>query len=95
LKSCVLCKNDFNMKDRLPRILIHCGHTICHSCLLNFYKNRRVRCPLCLKLIKHLDSVDRLPVTKFLSYPRSTIPSSLVSPRKSTTKVKCMVPHYM
>ncbi|CAD8203671.1 unnamed protein product [Paramecium octaurelia] len=61
-KQCVLCKNDYNMKDRLPRILIHCGHTICTACLTNFYRNRRVRCPLCLKLIKHLDSVDRLPI---------------------------------
>lgn len=29
-------------------------------------RNRRVRCPLCLKLIKHLDSVDRLPVSYYI-----------------------------
>ncbi|CAK83231.1 unnamed protein product (macronuclear) [Paramecium tetraurelia] len=61
-KQCLLCKQDYNIKDRLPRILIHCGHTICTQCLSNFYRNRRVRCPLCLKLVKHLDSIERLPI---------------------------------
>jgi len=79
------------MKDHLPRILIHCGHTICHSCLLNFYKNRRVRCPLCLKLIKHLDSVERLPVHTHQIIIRSITQSSLASPRKSIIRAKCMV----
>lgn len=62
LKSCVLCKGEFNFNERIPRILIHCGHTFCQSCLKNFHKNRRVRCPLCLKLIKHIDTLERLPV---------------------------------
>jgi hypothetical protein len=62
LKSCVLCKEDFNFSERIPRILIHCGHTFCSSCLSNFHKNNRVRCPMCLKLIKHIDSIERLPV---------------------------------
>ena len=25
-------------------------------------RNRRIRCPLCLKLIKYIDSLDRLPI---------------------------------
>jgi hypothetical protein len=62
LKQCVLCRGDYNFSTRIPRILIHCGHTFCSSCLKNFYRNMRVRCPLCLKLVKNLDSVERLPV---------------------------------
>lgn len=62
LQSCVLCKEDFNFSERIPRILIHCGHTFCSACLKNFHKNRRVRCPMCLKLIKNIDSLERLPV---------------------------------
>lgn len=62
LKSCVLCKNDYDFTARIPRILVHCGHTICTTCLKNFHTNRRVRCPLCLKLIKNIDTLDRLPV---------------------------------
>eukprot|EP01016_Furgasonia_blochmanni_P034020 TRINITY_DN3622_c0_g1_i3.p2 TRINITY_DN3622_c0_g1~~TRINITY_DN3622_c0_g1_i3.p2 ORF type:complete len:254 (+),score=40.50 TRINITY_DN3622_c0_g1_i3:192-953(+) len=62
LNQCLLCKADFNLTSRVPRILVHCGHTLCTSCLKNFYKNFRVRCPLCLKLIKNLDSIEKLPV---------------------------------
>ena len=62
LKSCVLCKEDFNINERIPRILIHCGHTFCTSCLKNFHKHRRIRCPMCLKLVKNIDNLDRLPV---------------------------------
>jgi len=62
LKCCVLCKEEYNFNERIPRILIHCGHSFCSVCLKNFHKNRRIRCPLCLKLIKNIDSLDRLPV---------------------------------
>lgn len=44
------------------KIKVHCGHTFCTKCLVNFYRNNRVRCPLCLKLIKNLDTIDRIPV---------------------------------
>jgi len=55
-------KTDYNFTDRIPRILVHCGHTFCSACLKNFHKNRRIRCPMCLKLIKNIDSLERLPV---------------------------------
>lgn len=61
-KSCVLCKIDYDISNHIPRILVHCGHTFCQCCLLKFYKNSRVRCPLCLKLIKNIDTIDRLPI---------------------------------
>lgn len=62
LKSCVLCKSNFDLSYHLPRILIHCGHTFCTPCLRNFYRNLRVRCPLCLKLIKNIENIERLPL---------------------------------
>eukprot|EP01017_Pseudomicrothorax_dubius_P013757 TRINITY_DN1616_c0_g2_i2.p1 TRINITY_DN1616_c0_g2~~TRINITY_DN1616_c0_g2_i2.p1 ORF type:complete len:162 (+),score=39.50 TRINITY_DN1616_c0_g2_i2:83-568(+) len=62
VQKCVLCGCDYNFSSRIPRILVHCGHTFCSSCLRNFYRNMRVRCPLCLKLIKNLESIERLPV---------------------------------
>jgi hypothetical protein len=61
-KNCVLCKENYNFDNRIPRILIHCGHTFCTECLLNFYNNERIRCPLCLKLVKSLETIERLPV---------------------------------
>lgn len=62
LKKCVLCKSLYDMQNHIPRILIHCGHTFCTPCLSDFFKNFRVRCPLCLKLIKNIESIERLPI---------------------------------
>lgn len=68
-KTCQLCKKDYDSNVRIPRILIHCGHTFCTPCLEKFYtytcllfRNRRVRCPMCLKLVKYFDSIERLPI---------------------------------
>ena len=62
LENCILCKNEFNLKERLPRILIHCGHTFCTICLSKFHRNLRIRCPLCLKLVLNIETLERLPI---------------------------------
>ncbi|KRX00628.1 Armadillo-type fold [Pseudocohnilembus persalinus] len=61
-KKCVVCKEDFDLQERMPRILVHCGHTFCTSCIINFYRNNKVRCPLCLKLIKNIEYLERIPI---------------------------------
>ena len=35
--KCTLCRKEFNSKDRIPRIMIHCGHSFCTACLESFY----------------------------------------------------------
>ncbi len=35
--ECQLCKKPYDIYDRIPRILIHCGHTFCTPCLEQFY----------------------------------------------------------
>lgn len=62
--KCQLCRNDYDLFERIPRIMIHCGHTFCTPCLTEFYmyhrplsSNKRVRCPMCLKLVKYLDTL--------------------------------------
>ena len=51
------------MGDRIPRILVNCGHTFCTSCLLKYHHNKdHIRCPSCKKLVKHLDNVETLPL---------------------------------
>lgn len=62
LKKCVLCKSLYDIQTHVPRILIHCGHTFCTPCLNDFFRNFRVRCPLCLKLIKNIENIERLPI---------------------------------
>lgn len=62
LDTCGVCKKKYNVGDRIPRILVNCGHTFCTSCLSNYYRNSRIRCPFCKKLVKHLDNVEALPL---------------------------------
>jgi hypothetical protein len=33
LDYCYYCGEPFNVGERIPRILIHCGHTFCTECL--------------------------------------------------------------
>ena len=62
LDFCGVCKLKYNVGDRLPRILINCGHTYCTLCLTKYYRKNRIRCPFCKKLVKKLESVEQLPL---------------------------------
>ncbi len=62
LETCVLCKNPYDLCLKMPRILIHCGHTFCTDCLTKFHKDYRIRCPLCLKLIRNIEMIERIPI---------------------------------
>ena len=62
LDICGICKLKYNVGDRIPRILVNCGHTYCTSCLSYYYheETQRIRCPFCKKLVKHLVSIENL-----------------------------------
>jgi hypothetical protein len=62
LNKCGVCKLAYNVGDRIPRILVNCGHTWCTSCLTKYFRKNRIRCPFCLKLVKNLENVEMLPL---------------------------------
>ena len=62
LDICGVCKEIYNVGDKIPRILVNCGHTFCTSCLTKYYRKNRIRCPFCKKLVKYLESVEQLPL---------------------------------
>ena len=64
LDSCGVCKMKYNVGDRIPRILVNCGHTYCTHCLTKYLHNNKVHCPfiLCRKLVKHVDNIEQLPL---------------------------------
>ena len=68
LDICQLCLLKYNVGERIPRIMVHCGHTFCSSCLTKLFKNTRIRCPLCRKLIRGIDSIERLPLNINILY---------------------------
>ncbi len=62
LNYCGVCKLVYNVGDRIPRILVNCGHTWCTNCLTKYFRKGRIRCPSCLKLVKNLENVEQLPL---------------------------------
>lgn len=62
LDYCYFCGDKFDIGEKIPRILIHCGHTFCTECLSTLHNFDRVRCPICRKLVKQLESIDKLPL---------------------------------
>ena len=68
LDVCHFCGLNFNVGERIPRIIVGCGHTFCTSCLSYFLRNGRIRCPMCRKLLKGVDSVDKLPLNFNILY---------------------------
>ena len=62
LDICGVCKQTYNVGDKIPRILVNCGHTFCTSCFTKYYRKNRIRCPFCKKLVKNLESVEQLPL---------------------------------
>ena len=68
LHLCHFCGENYNVGEKIPRILIHCGHTFCTECLSQLHHNFRVRCPACRKLVKQLESVERLPLNINILY---------------------------
>jgi hypothetical protein len=62
LNFCGVCKLIYNVGDRIPRILVNCGHTWCTNCLSKYYRKNRIRCPNCKKMVKNLENVEQLPL---------------------------------
>ena len=68
MDQCICCGLTYNAGERIPRIMVHCGHTFCTECLTLLHHNYRIRCPLCRKLIKQIENVERLPLNINILY---------------------------
>ena len=87
-EKCPTCRLNYDLASRCPRILVHCGHTVCTSCLYYFFKDQRIRCPLCSKVIKRLRVIEVLPINHQIYYELITkIPESEVDPINAILKL--------
>lgn len=64
--TCSICEEAYDLALRTPRIIVSCGHTFCTICLYLFYKDYRVKCPLCLKAVKRILSIEVLPINHII-----------------------------
>jgi hypothetical protein len=44
--TCPICYDQYNDKDKIPRIL-SCGHTFCQHCLMDLRTSNILTCPTC------------------------------------------------
>ena len=85
---CPLCQKNYDLAMQAPRILIHCGHTLCTSCLYLFFKDQRIRCPLCLKLVKRIRLIETLPLNhKSFENLIRKLPSGSIDPSNRSLKL--------
>jgi hypothetical protein len=60
--NCSLCNYQFNLTNKLPRLLIQCGHTFCHECLQQkLYKNLFIICPEDNNKYEKINKIEDLP----------------------------------
>lgn len=58
--NCLKCNKTYNNSNRIPLLLIACGHSLCSACAKNLYENQCVICPEC-KTKNEADSLDKFP----------------------------------
>lgn len=68
LDLCHFCGLRFNVGERIPRIIVGCGHTFCTSCLSYFLRNGNIRCPMCRKILKGVETIEKLPLNFNILY---------------------------
>lgn len=65
--NCPSCLQNYSNTDlqRMPRVLLLCGHTFCHQCIEQQLINQTITCYTCHK-ISQASSVDIFPVNETL-----------------------------
>ena len=62
LENCLACGLPFEIGSRVCRLLPQCGHGLCGVCIEPLLQYQILRCPICMKGLKDVSSIDRLPV---------------------------------
>ena len=86
-EKCPLCNNLYDLALKAPRILINCGHTLCTECLYMFFKDQKIKCPMCSKFVKRLRAIEVLPLnhTMFHSLIKM-LPKNLIDSINATLR---------
>jgi len=58
--NCQTCDKQYNSQNRVPKLLIQCGHSLCSECVDKLYSNKQLICPEC-STTNHAESVAHFP----------------------------------
>ena len=87
LEKCPLCNSLYDLSLKAPRILVNCGHTLCTECLYMFFKDLKIKCPMCSKYVKRLRAIEVLPLNHTIYHSLiNVLPPNLVEPINSTLR---------
>ena len=65
--KCPLCKQLYNEDNRIPHILLNCGHTICSDCISNCINSSKIiKCPEDSTEYQNISSISSFPINKAL-----------------------------
>lgn len=82
--KCPNCKMSYNTSERIPHLLIHCGHTICSACIQKIINSDILKCPIdnieytskCIadypKNISLLEIINQSPKKAIESFKKAT-----------------------
>lgn len=86
-EKCPLCNTLYDLALKAPRILVNCGHTICTECLYMFFKDQKIKCPMCSKYVKRIRAIEILPLNHTIYHSLINIlPRNLIDPINSTLR---------
>ena len=85
--SCPICFDQYNDKEKVPRILT-CGHTFCQHCLMDLRTSNILTCPTCRsyfspdvkQLIKNFTILDYLYSDKYVNQHQEEVKLELDQP---------------
>jgi len=59
--ECSICYQGYDLDQRVPMVLVNCGHTICQYCLKQLIQENNPKCPLDKKLLRQRD-MSQFPI---------------------------------
>jgi uncharacterized protein YbaR (Trm112 family) len=85
--ECFNCKKAYDQAERLPRLLINCGHTLCEKCCHDRIHDKIITCPEC-HVNSVINSISNLPKNLALLSTITAKPQGYAHPFKTDSFVE-------
>ena len=86
--ECPKCRKPYGKENRIPLLLIKCGHSICQTCAATLFAEHSIACPEC-KTISNADSLENFPKNMALLSMSQEIAPKACNPQVKQEKQEC------